>query len=164
MDALRRQPFREAIFDVLGSHGGVAGARVVDLFAGSGALGIEALSRGAAHAVFVDRDKGAVSAVRANLAATGLSEDRAAVATTDALRWLATAPDADLVLCDPPYDWAEWDALVSGIRRLLEAAGGLAVLEADHRLELGEGWQTLTVKQYGGTVVTVARPATKGGM
>jgi 16S rRNA G966 N2-methylase RsmD len=105
-----------------------------------------------------------VSAVQANLSATGATGPRVAVAHTDVLRWLVTGAEADLVLCDPPYDWTEWDALLSGVRRLLEAGPGLAVLETDHRLELGDGWQTLTVKQYGGTVVTVARPATKGGM
>jgi 16S rRNA (guanine966-N2)-methyltransferase len=157
---------REAIFDVLGSLVTVAGADVVDLFAGSGALGIEALSRGASHAVFVDRDRYAVDAIRANLAATGMAATRATVMKTDVRRWLAGARAAsvDLVLCDPPYDWAGWAPLLPAVRHVLEPSKGLVVLETGHPIELGGDWQVLTVKQYGGTVVTVARPAARGGM
>ena len=82
------------------------GAAVLDLFAGSGAAGIEALSRGAARAVFVDRDTAAVRTIRANLERTGLG-DRADVRPGDALAYLrADAPAAgpfDLVIVDPPY-------------------------------------------------------------
>jgi 16S rRNA (guanine966-N2)-methyltransferase len=155
---------REAIFDVLESLGGVAGARVVDLFAGSGALGIEALSRGAAHAVFVDHERTALATVRTNLAGTEMGADRAQVANADALRWLASARSADVVLCDPPYDWDRWDAILPGILAMLTSSRGLAVLESGKELDLGGDWQVLTVKRYGGSVVTVARPAAKGGM
>jgi 16S rRNA (guanine966-N2)-methyltransferase len=89
----------------------VPGARFLDLFAGSGAAGIEALSRGAASATFVDRDAGAVSAIRANLEATRLGA-HADVVRADAGRWLAgaaTGPGFDLVVVDPPY--AETTAL-----------------------------------------------------
>jgi 16S rRNA (guanine966-N2)-methyltransferase len=84
------------------------GAIVLDLFAGSGAAGIEALSRGAAHATFVERDVGAIAAIRANLARTHLAE-RAAIARGEALGWLRDAarardPRATIVLLDPPYD------------------------------------------------------------
>ena len=154
---------REAIFDVLGSLGGVSGARVADLFAGTGALGIEALSRGAAHAVFVDHDRAAVAAVRGNLVTTGMDPARAAVAQADVLGWLSGAGEVDVALCDPPYDWAQWDALLLGVSALLSSPDGRAVFESGQPLELGAGWEVLTVKRYGGTVVTVARPATKGG-
>lgn len=86
------------------------GARFLDLFAGSGAAGIEALSRGAAHATFVERDGGAVRIIRANLERTGLAADgRALVVRADALAWLRDParthePPVDLAIVDPPYD------------------------------------------------------------
>ena len=96
---------REALFDILGST--VTGMRVLDLFAGSGAVGIEALSRGAARAVFVERDREALCALRANLAALGVSRERARVVAGDALAALATLAHReapfDLVFVDPPY-------------------------------------------------------------
>ena len=82
----------------------VGGARVLDLYAGSGALGIEALSRGADSAVFVERDARAVAAIERNLAAVGVE---ATVSRQDVLRFLAGADGPfDLVFCDPPYDSA----------------------------------------------------------
>jgi len=83
------------------------GARVLDLFAGSGAAGIEALSRGAAHATFVERDRSAAQVIAANLARTHLAE-RATIATIDALAWLrrsatATTDPFTIVFVDPPY-------------------------------------------------------------
>src|SRR5215213_6124095 len=93
---------REALFSVLGER--VTGARVLDLFAGSGALGIEALSRGAAEATFVDAAPAALKALRANLEALGADAE---IRRQDALRFLAGASAAarqyDLVLLDPPY-------------------------------------------------------------
>ena len=96
---------REGLFSSLGST--VPAARVLDLFAGTGALGIEALSRGADHAVFVDRSRPAIAAVRANLAATGLG-DRATVVTAEARSFLSRADRSagpfDLAVLDPPYE------------------------------------------------------------
>lgn len=86
------------------------GARFVDLFAGSGAAGIEALSRGAAHAVFVERDADAIRTIRANLGRTGFGDRaRATIVRADALAWLrdpsrSTEPPIDAGLVDPPYD------------------------------------------------------------
>jgi 16S rRNA (guanine966-N2)-methyltransferase len=92
---------REALFSILGP---VEGLRVLDLFAGSGALGIEALSRGAAEAVFVDSDPRAVAAIERNLGDVGV---QAAVERRDVLAFLASASDRyDLVLIDPPYSSA----------------------------------------------------------
>jgi 16S rRNA (guanine966-N2)-methyltransferase len=144
---------REAIFDVLGSLGGVDGRRVADLFAGSGALGIEALSRGAAHAVLVDRAPAAVTAIRANLAATGLAE-RAEVVRDDVARWAARADPVEVLLCDPPYAFAGWESLLDCFWPLCE----LAVFESAGAIQPGERWRVLREKRYGGTVVTVARP------
>src|ERR1700727_3293639 len=87
---------REAIFDILGSRGGVEGLAVVDLFCGSGALGVEALSRGASSATFVDQDPAALDAVRTNLAAVGLGDEPTTVVRATLPGWLATAPAFDL--------------------------------------------------------------------
>jgi 16S rRNA (guanine966-N2)-methyltransferase len=93
---------REAVFAILGP---VDGAHVLDLFAGTGALGLEALSRGAAHATFVDSARPAVAAIRSNLRALGLA-DRATVIAGDAVAGAARQPPAApwrLVFVDPPY-------------------------------------------------------------
>ena len=142
---------REAIFDVLGSMGGVEGASVLDLFCGSGALGVEALSRGAAAATFVDHDAAALVAVRTNLAATGLASPAASLVRAELPGWLGRAPHVDLALCDPPYAFADWSTLLS----LLEAE--VAVLESGSALELPAGWMVARSRRYGGTLVTVAR-------
>ena len=81
---------REAAFSMLSSLGGVEEALVWDLFAGSGAMGIEALSRGAAHATFVEQAQSACSATRANLAALGYGPGRATVVCADVLAWVAS--------------------------------------------------------------------------
>jgi 16S rRNA (guanine966-N2)-methyltransferase len=97
------------------------GARVLDLFAGSGAGGIEALSRGAASAAFIEKDAGAAAVIEANLRATSLAGPAAMVVRSDAVTWLGrpSPPDApfDIVIVDPPY--AETDLLI----RTLEALG-----------------------------------------
>jgi 16S rRNA (guanine(966)-N(2))-methyltransferase RsmD len=113
---------KQTLFAILDPD--LPGARFLDLFAGSGAAGIEALSRGAANATFVERDPGAVAVIRANLRATGLAGPAATVARADALAWLArfaaTTPPFDLAFVDPPY--AE-SALLEAV---LEALGGRA--------------------------------------
>jgi 16S rRNA (guanine966-N2)-methyltransferase len=142
---------REATFNALGSLHAVAGARVLDLFAGSGALGIEALSRGAAHVTFVDRDRAAIRAVNANLATCGLG-DAATVVTAEAVRYLAgTSERWDLALLDPPYahDRDAWLDLLDVL------PSDLAVLESDRELEGPFGWDVLRAKRYGSTVVTI---------
>jgi 16S rRNA (guanine966-N2)-methyltransferase len=143
---------REAIFDVLTSLGAVEGATVADLFAGTGALGIEALSRGASAATFVEQDASALESIRVNLVSTGLYA-KATVVPADALWWMRTAAPVDLALVDPPYAFDDWPVLLEGL------AAGLAVLESDRELDVGPGWDVLKVKRYGGTVVTMARPA-----
>src|SRR3954471_16170376 len=103
---------RQSIFNSLDSMGAVEDARVADLFAGSGALGIEALSRGATHATFVDDDGAAVAVIRENLAGTGLAGPSATVVQGDVLRWLATSDPVDLALADPPYTFDQWAELL----------------------------------------------------
>lgn len=141
---------REATFNALGSLDLVRDARVADLFAGSGALGIEALSRGAAHCTFVERDRAAVRVLRSNLAALGL-DDRSRVVVGDA-RVLARSIDADLVLADPPYTFDEWPALLGGLD------AGMVVAEADHEVAV-DGWTATRARRYGRTWITFLEPA-----
>src|SRR6056297_829050 len=96
-------PARKAIFNALDSAGLVEGALVVDLFAGSGAIGIEALSRGAERCVFVERDRSAVRALQENLDALELGS-RSDILASDALT-AASRVDGDIVFADPPYDF-----------------------------------------------------------
>ena len=119
---------KQTLFGIL--EPALEGAEVLDLFAGSGAGGIEALSRGAAFATFLDRDGGAARAIAENLRRTGL-EDRGRVVRRDVLGWLADASTADsrwdLVLVDPPY--ADTDALarVLGGMGAVVREGGIVV-------------------------------------
>ena len=131
---------REAIFASLGSLEAVEGATVLDLFAGTGALGIEALSRGAAHATFVDRDA----------AATGFT-GQARVVCADALRFLTNAPGAafDLVLADPPYQFDAWPSLLERL------TAPLLVLESRTEVDPGPAWTIVRSRRYGDTTVTI---------
>ena len=158
---------REALFNSLGSLGAVEGATVLDLFAGTGALGIEALSRGAESAVFVDADLQAVRAVEDNLGATGLG-DRARVVQADVFRFLTEAPlpsgrapgdgpaTFDIAFADPPYAFDDWARLLGALPARLVA------LEARAHVELGPGWRPLRSRRYGDTVVTLARRPDEG--
>jgi 16S rRNA (guanine966-N2)-methyltransferase len=139
---------REAVFNVLGSRGGVDGAHVLDLFAGSGAMGIEALSRGAASATFVENDAKAVAVIRANLDHLGLVAD-ATVVRADAPGWLVTAGRFDLAFVDPPYAFDRWTDLLERLD------SELAVLESDRAPDLGDHWGKVREKRYGTTVVTL---------
>jgi 16S rRNA (guanine966-N2)-methyltransferase len=142
---------REAIFNSIGSLGAVSGATVLDLFAGSGALGIEALSRGAAAATFVDNDRRALEAIRANLETTGL-EARATVVATDAERYLDTAPGPfDLALVDPPYAFDRWEQLLHALK------AEVVVVESDRPIDVSNAGELVRQKRYGTTVVTIVR-------
>ena len=147
---------RESIFDILGSLGGVGELDVVDLFCGSGALGVEALSRGAATATFVDRDPDALDAVRQNLRAVGLDDAKTTLVRGELPDWLeAPTPGAhifDLALCDPPYDFEEWPALLGALR------ADLVVMESSSPVALPDGWVVTRERRYGGTLVTVVQP------
>jgi 16S rRNA (guanine966-N2)-methyltransferase len=146
---------REAIFDILGSMGGVEGATVVDLYCGSGALGVEALSRGAAAATFVDHDAAALQAVRTNLAATGLASRPVTLVRAELPGWLGRAPAFDLALCDPPYDFGDWPALLGKL------PAKAAVLESPAEVAVPGGWVIARSRRYGGTLVTVVRTASR---
>lgn len=144
---------RESIFDILGSLGGVEGLDVVDLFCGSGALGVEALSRGASSVTFVDTDPNVLAAVRENLAAVGLADESATLVRATLPGWLDAAPGRsfDLALCDPPYDFEGWPSLLVGLR------ADLAVLESSASIPLSTGWVVAKERRYGGTLVTVVQ-------
>ncbi len=147
---------REAVFGALGSLDAVEGAAVLDLFSGSGALAIEALSRGAATATLVDHDREARAAIAANLAATGLA-DRATVVAGDALAHLAASGHRyDLVLLDPPYAYDAWDGLFAALEPRL-AGGAVVVAESDRPIDPGGALVVVREKRYGSTVVTMAR-------
>lgn len=138
---------RESIFDLLQGVVDLDGATVADLFAGTGALGIEALSRGAAHATFVERDRRAAEVVRANLDTLGMAE-RATVVVGSALSFAAAV---DLAFADPPYAFGQWPDLLERLR------ADVLVVESDREVDLGTRWGLLKRKHYGSTVVLVAR-------
>jgi 16S rRNA (guanine(966)-N(2))-methyltransferase RsmD len=143
---------KETLFGILGDR--VPEARVLDLYAGSGAIGIEALSRGAEHADFVERDRAALAALRANLERTRLAG--ASVHEMDVERFLAGAQGAwDLVTLDPPY---EVRAMVAPLRALLPhlAPGASVVLKHFWRTEPAEldGLTVVRQRRFGETMLT----------
>jgi len=149
---------RAGILNALGAE--VRDARVLDLFAGTGALGLEALSRGAAEATFVDSSAASVAAVRANLETVG---GEAEVRRADALRFLRAAAGEtrhyDLVLLDPPYRLAERLG-----RELSEALPGvlapaaLVVCESDRRAPLPLDLPLRDERRYGDTLIRIHDP------
>lgn len=150
---------RQTLFDILGD---VGGERVLDLFAGTGALGIEALSRGASKATFVESDAAAAAVIRDNLAVCGFA-DRAAVRRSDAEAFLARRAPAsarfDLVFLDPPYErglafvarlmglLADRDRVPEGGRVVVESAAG--------DVDLPDGYRLLRSKIFGRTQITI---------
>ena len=146
---------REAVFSLIGP---VEGAAVLDLFAGSGAMGLEALSRGAASCVFVERDREAARAVQANLEKLRLTG--AVVANRDVASALREERDRgrryDLVLVDPPYEeWEAHEALLAALLPALLADDGLVVVETSERAEPELPLDLVTARRYGSARITV---------
>jgi 16S rRNA (guanine966-N2)-methyltransferase len=141
---------REAIFNSLGSHYDLTGAHIVDCYAGTGALGIEALSRGAGHVTFIERDKRALDVLTGNINTLGLT-DRSTIVRGDALVHIAQCNDATLVLADPPYEFAQWADF------LAQVPCNLVVAEAASPVPAPAGWESLREKRYGRTYVTFLR-------
>ncbi len=164
---------REAIFNALFSLGGVEAKLVVDVFAGSGALGLEALSRGASHAVFIEQDSTAARILRGNIQALAFQE-QATIIKSDALTWLGEPRvptqkvlpppvlrdekpsskisdfEFDIAFCDPPYDFKSWDKLLASLNcRWL-------VAESNRKLELNSLWKIHKFKRYGTTFISIA--------
>ena len=145
---------REALFSILGD---ISGLRVLDLFAGSGALAIEALSRGAASATLVENDRTAIEAIRANLAP--LEHANAQVERADALVWLGGRRGPfDLVFADPPYSSAR--KLAEPLSQKLSAAlspNALIVSESDKRDPLMLAFPLEDERTYGHTRIAIHR-------
>jgi 16S rRNA (guanine966-N2)-methyltransferase len=156
---------KQTLFGILEPD--LPGSRFLDLFAGSGAAGIEALSRGAAHATFVERDQRAIGTIRTNLTRTGLGgEERATVVRADVLGWLRSADRVaeapyDIVLIDPPYDETE------SMTAALEAIS--AVVARGARVVAKHFWRTAPPpmvgllasereRRFGDTALTFYRP------
>ncbi len=148
---------REAIFSTIADK--VTGARVLDLFAGSGALGVESLSRGAKHCVFVDNSVAAMSVIRENLVSVGF-ESRAVVIKKDVFRYLKSYKEAsfDLIFLDPPYKIG-----VKEILRVIKSClgliskEGLIVIEHTKKLRFEDHVSVYKTKTYGQTAVTYLR-------
>ncbi|GAA0534458.1 methyltransferase [Saccharopolyspora subtropica] len=150
---------REALFSALESAVELPGARVLDLYGGSGALGLEALSRGAAHATFVESDRRAAQLLRRNAAALGFREVRVAQAKAETLLGAPAEEPFDVVLADPPYDIApaQLDRVLAGLAANgWTAPGSVVVLE--RAVRSGEpDWppplHALRSRRYGDTAV-----------
>ncbi len=167
---------REAIFSAIGD---IKGASVVDLFAGSGALGLEALSRGAERALLVEKDRRAVRVLRGNLdhlmasfSAAGQTLPEAEVVVSDVFStaWKSAgwAGQVDIVFADPPYGGEDSESGSKGAEELLLdsefadwMAGALLVLEHDRRARLpwypAGSWQCLNTRSFGNCAVSFAR-------
>ncbi len=148
---------REAIFNIIGQA--VVGARVLDLFAGTGALGLEALSRGALRAVFIDKSPDAVRLIQSNIKRCGV-QDRVTVIPTSAAhairRLRLQGEDFDLVFLDPPYDQGLVQENLLSLADLAHS-GTLVVAEHHHKELLPSGlqeWVKTQARKYGDTAVS----------
>jgi 16S rRNA (guanine966-N2)-methyltransferase len=151
---------REALFSIIGDR--VVGARVLDLYAGSGALAIEALSRGAIYAEIVDDARSACAAIEGNLASLGCA-DRARIVCSDVSRYLRTRPSTgpfDLITVDAPYTMSR--AVAGEVAQLLAQGGwlceeALVIIEHAHGTELGAlpGLAAASTRRYGDTAVSI---------
>jgi 16S rRNA (guanine966-N2)-methyltransferase len=148
---------REALFSILGS---VEGAVALDLFAGTGALGIEALSRGAERAVFVERDEPAVRVLKGNLTMLGIGPGEAEVRRAEAFAALRSArarkETYDLVFIDPPYRHAPgWGSELSTVLASLVAPAARVVVESDRRAPVDLQVGLLSERRYGDTTIRI---------
>ncbi len=149
---------REAVFNALHSQGLVHDSRIADLFAGSGAMGIEALSRGAAHVWFVESDRAAQSVIVENLDTLGLADAATVIRATVASALRGGLTDRlDVAIADPPYAFDDWPDLCTRIAPMLDPAGML-VAESGRPIALGDDWEKMRERTYGGTVITFALP------
>lgn len=147
---------REAVFNALGSLGVLEGARVLDLFAGTGAMGIEAISRGAQHCVFIEKDREALQVLRENVVNLGI-DAQCSVIAGDASLAAAQQRDIDIVIADPPYGFTEWEALIRGL------TVDLVILESGRAIGEITGWETIREKKYGRTFVAFLQRASVEG-
>jgi 16S rRNA (guanine966-N2)-methyltransferase len=141
---------REAIFSMLESRGGLYDLVVADLYCGSGAMGIEAMSRGAAKVYFVDSDPACLAAVKLNL--EPMKFEAEAVFVREMLPAWSPPDDLDLVLADPPYGPLDLASL------LRDVVASRVMVENDRHMEPPEGWIVTKTKRYGTTLVTMLEP------
>lgn len=153
---------REAMFSAIEARMDLDGARVIDCYAGSGALGIEALSRGAGHTLFVESHRSAAAVLAGNLAALGLRGTEVRTTTAEAVAQLTAPAGFDLLLADPPY--AVTDESLTGVLASLAgngwlASGALLVVERPVRAEIAwpAGVEPITTRRYGDTLVCYGR-------
>ncbi|GAA5084134.1 16S rRNA (guanine(966)-N(2))-methyltransferase RsmD [Nocardia iowensis] len=152
---------REALFSALDARIDFDGIRVLDLYAGSGALGLEALSRGAAHALLVESDRKAAAIVRGNIADLGLPGAELRLATVASVLELGGAGEFDVVLSDPPYA-VDTDAVLADLRALADGwlrPGALIVVERSSRspeIEWPTGYSAMKPRKYGETRLEMA--------
>lgn len=151
---------KQTIFDMLSTRIEWEGARVLDLFAGSGALGIEALSRGAAHAVFVESEADVAEYIEANVQMIGC-ENQAEVIETDALAFIARCKETfDLIFADPPYGFAATPQIAGLIFAAnILTPGGYLLIEhtTEMKFETTRLYRIAAEKRFGRTVVTFFR-------
>src|SRR5271155_5602835 len=138
---------REAIFSMLESRGGLYELVVADLYCGSGAMGIEAMSRGAAKVYFVDDDPACLAAVKLNLEPLGFEAE--AVFVRAMLPTWSPPGDLDLVLADPPYGPLDLASVLHDVH------AERVVVENDRHMEAPAGWEVTKTKRYGTTLVTM---------
>ena len=158
---------KQSLFDILAPH--LDAARVYDCFAGTGSMGLEALSRGASHATFFEADRSAALRLRTNITALGV-QDRSMVVDRDLFKWFEAPPPADkanLVFLDPPYRFLveRPDDLRRLASRLPEHLGddGIVVFrhDAQHQLDLPP-LVTVDRREYGGMTIQLMRPDPQG--
>jgi 16S rRNA (guanine966-N2)-methyltransferase len=142
---------REAIFSMLESRGGLSDLVVADLYSGSGAMGIEALSRGAAKVYFVDTDPACLAAARNNLDPLKL-EGEAVFVRSNLPVWNPPR-DLDLVLADPPYGPIDLASILHDVSAVR------VVIENDRHMDPPDGWVVTKTKRYGTTLVTMLEPS-----
>ena len=149
---------KQSLFDILTPH--IEGATIYDLFAGTGSMGLECLSRGAAHAMFFEADRSALSRLKKNVEALKLL-DRSEVVSGDLFRWFTSAksdPNATLIFLDPPYRFLE--ERPDDLRRLAQrlsqhlAADGILIFRHDSSDQLSlPPFQTFDRRDYGGMTI-----------
>ena len=155
---------REALFNVLAARFDFEGLRVLDLYAGSGALGLEALSRGAAAVLFVDNDRRAIDVITRNIATVGLPGARVRRGAVAAVLASGTTEPVDVVFADPPYDVssAELQVVVESLSPGWVTPGAVVVVErpfSEPELCWPPGWQVWQVRRYGDTRLEAAEVA-----
>lgn len=139
---------RESTFNMLHSLGGVDGADVLDLYAGSGSLGLEALSRGAASVTFVEADRRAVTTLQANLRELGFTA-RARIVAASVPQALGTLGPADIAFCDPPYAEDPWGPLLAAV------PAAVVVAHSEREFEAPPVWEVLRRRRYGRACITI---------